>query len=60
MELKAKCFTIVKGRWKIGNLDDILVRTSFDFFINLRRQHPKPTPIRVKRDLKHHNYKFKE
>ena len=60
MELKAKCFTIVKGKWRIGNLNDKLVRASFDFFVNLKRQHPIVIVRSRPQDLKRHNYTFKE
>jgi hypothetical protein len=53
-------FKVVKGKWNIGNLNDKLVSASFDFFMNLKRELPKPIPVRVRRNLREHNYEFVE
>lgn len=57
--VKDKGFKVVDGKWLIGNLNDKLVAASFDVFINLRRKTKVDNKPRVKRNLSHHNYKFK-
>ena len=52
-------FRIIDGKWEIGNLNDKLVSASFDHFVNRNRQHAKPIATRSGRDLKQHNYKFR-
>lgn len=51
-----KSFKIKKGRWIIGNLNDALVSSKFDIFINSHRE--LKTVSRCKIDKKQ-NYQFK-
>lgn len=56
--MKQDFFSIVNGRWVIGNLYDKLISCKFDLFINLQRAIDNPIQLRVKKDLSIHNYKF--
>lgn len=56
--MKQDFFNIVNGRWVIGNLYDKLIACKFDLFINLQRSIDVSIPVRVKKDLSIHNYKF--
>ena len=55
--MKCKKFKIVKGKWKINNLYDVLEFTNFDIFINSHRELPN---VKRSKITKEHNYIFKD
>ena len=56
MEMK---FKIIKGKWKIGNLNDILIASKFDLFINKHREFEQLyLRAHSTKELKKHNYVY--
>jgi len=54
--MKTSNFKIVNGKWKIGNLNDALVSSKFDKFINSKRELQKVFRSKINKEQ---NYQFK-
>ena len=54
--MKTKKHKIKNGKWVIGNINDILQASLFDFFINTHREEKKP--LKRSKITKEHNYQF--
>jgi len=54
--MKTSKFKIVNGRWKTGNLNDALVSSKFDKFINSKREEKQVFRSKINKE---HNYIFK-